>query len=72
MTVPGRPDQDGDLQLRLLGDAWEEASRHWLDGTARQFGDDHWGPLRQESLGYLEALRKLMDTLDAAERETEG
>ncbi len=72
MTMPGRPDQDGDRQLRLLGDAWEKVSQHWLDGTARQFGDDHWAPLRQESLGYLEALRTLMDTLDAAERETEG
>ncbi len=70
--MPGRPDQDGDQQLRLLGDAWEEASQHWLDGAARQFGDGPWATLRQESLGYLEALRRLMDTLDAAERETEG
>jgi hypothetical protein len=70
--MPGRPDQDGDQQLRLLEDAWEKASQHWLDGTARQFGDGHWASLHQESRRYLEALRKLMDTLDAAERDTEG
>jgi hypothetical protein len=29
-------------------------------------------PLLQESRGYLEALRRLMDTLEAAERDTEG
>jgi len=28
--------------------------------------------LLQESRTYLEALRKLMDTLEAADRETEG
>lgn len=67
-----RPDQDGDLQLRLLGDAWEKASQHWLDGMAREFGEDQWTLLHQESLGYLEALRKLMETLEAAELETEG
>jgi len=70
--MPGRPDQDGDQQLRLLGDAWEKASQHWLDGTARRFGDGQWAPLHQESRSYLEALRELMDTLDAAERDTEG
>lgn len=70
--MSSRPDEDGGQQLRLLGDAWEKASQHWLDGMARQFGEDHWALLHQESLGYLEALRKLMDTLEAAERETEG
>ena len=70
--MTGRPDQDGEQQFRLLDDAWEKASQHWLDGTARQFGDGHWASLLQESRGYLEALRKLMDTLDAAERDTEG
>ena len=67
-----RPDQDGDRQLRLLDDAWGKAAEHWRDGTARQFGDGQWASLHQESRSYLEALRKLMDTLDAAERDTEG
>ena len=67
-----RPDQDGDQHLRLLGDAWEAAVEHWQDGTARHFDQAQLGPLLQESRGYLEALRKLMDTLAAADRETEG
>ena len=67
-----RPDQDGDRQLRLLDDAWGKAAEHWRDGTARQFGDGQWASLHQESRSYLEALRKLMDTLDAAERDTES
>jgi hypothetical protein len=67
-----RPDQDGDQQLRLLDDAWGRAAEHWQDGMARQFGSAQLMPLLQESRGYLEALRRLMDTLEAAERDTEG
>jgi hypothetical protein len=67
-----RPEQDGDQQLRLLGDAWDQAAEHWRDGPARQFGDGSLAPVLQESRSYLEALRKLMDTLEAADRETEG
>ena len=65
-----RPDRDGDQQLRLLDDAWDKASRQWHDGMARQFDTGHVTPLLRESRGYLEALRKLMDTLEAAERDT--
>jgi hypothetical protein len=39
---------------------------------ARQFDGGHWTPLLRESRYYLEALRKLMDLLEAAERDTEG
>ena len=67
-----RPDQEGDQQLRLLDDAWGRAAEHWRDGTARQFGATQLTPLLQESRSYLEALRKLMDVLEAAERDTEG
>jgi hypothetical protein len=67
-----RPEQDGDQQLRLLGDAWDKAAEHWRDGPARQFGTTQLTPLLQESRSYLEALRKLMDLLETAERETEG
>jgi len=67
-----RPDQDGDQQLRLLDDAWGRAAEHWRDGTARQFGAAQLTPLLQESRSYLDALRKLMDVLEAAERDTEG
>ena len=67
-----RPDQDGDQQLRQLDDAWGQAAEHWQDGTARQFGTARLTPLLQESRLYLQALRALMDTLEAAERDTEG
>ena len=70
--MTARPDQDGDQQLRLLGDAWDKAAEHWRDGPARQFGTAQLTPLLQESRGYLEALRTLMNLLETAERETEG
>lgn len=70
--MTARPDQDGDQQLRLLGGAWDKAAEHWRDGPARQFGTAQLTPLLQESRGYLEALRALMDLLETAERETEG
>jgi hypothetical protein len=66
-----RPDRDGDHQLWLLDDAWEKAVPHWQDDVARQFATHHWLPLRDESRLYLEALRAMMDLLDAAERDTE-
>jgi hypothetical protein len=69
--VPTRPDHDGDEQLRLLGAAWAEAAQHWQDEVARQFDTDHWTPLVQQSRGYLEALRALLDVLETAERDTE-
>ena len=69
--MPTRPDRDGEEQLRLLAAAFQEAARHWQDEVARQFEADHWTPLVQQSRGYLEALRSLLDTFEAAERETE-
>ncbi len=38
---------------------------------ARHFDAHHWTPLLHESRAYLEALRKLMELLNAAERDTE-
>lgn len=70
--MTARPDQDGDQQLRLLADAWGQAAEHWRDGAAREFHDGQLAPLLRESRGYLEALRALLDLLDAAERDTAG
>jgi hypothetical protein len=67
-----RPDQDGDQQLRLLDDAWGKAAEHWHDGMARQFDAAQLTPLLQESRSYLETLRRLMDLLETADRDTEG
>ena len=66
-----RPDHDGAEQFGLLGAAWEEAAQHWQDEVARRFHADHWTPLVEQSSGYLEALRALMDVLETAERDTE-
>ena len=68
--MPARPDQDGDQQLRLLDDAWDKAAQYWQDGLARQFDTDHVTPLLAESRGYLEALRRLLDLLEAADRDS--
>jgi hypothetical protein len=68
--MSGRPDQDGDYQLRLLEDAWDDALQHWHDDMVRDFDAHHWSPLQHESRFYLEALRRLMDVLDTAERDT--
>jgi hypothetical protein len=62
-----RPDEDGGQQLRLLEAAWDRAREHWHDDMTRQFDTQHWTPLVQETRRYLEALRGLLDALDAAE-----
>jgi hypothetical protein len=69
--LPARPDGDGDQHLRRLEDAWEKVVPHWHDGVGRDFGTRQWTPLRDESRAYLEALRAMMDLLDAAERDTD-
>lgn len=70
--MTSHPEQDGDQQLRLLADAWDQAAEHWRDGPARQFGDGALASVLQESRTYLEALRTMMDLLEAADRETAG
>jgi hypothetical protein len=66
-----RPDQDGDHQFRLLEAAWDRASQHWHDDVARHFDTRHWTQLSSECRSYLEALRALMDVLDAAQSDLE-
>jgi hypothetical protein len=66
-----RPDQEGDHHLRLLEAAWDQARQHWHDDLARHFDARHWMPLDQECRSYLQALRALMEVLDAAERDME-
>jgi hypothetical protein len=69
--MPGRPDQDGDQSLWVLDSAWDKTQLHWHDDMARYFDTHHWTPLLNESRAYLGALRKLMEMLNAAERDTE-
>jgi hypothetical protein len=67
----GRPDQDGDRQLGQLEEAWATVRQHWHDDMVREFDAGCWAPLQHESRSYTEALRKLMEVLDAAERATQ-
>lgn len=69
--MPGRPDHDGDHHLNVLDSAWEKTRQDWRDDMTRRFDTDYWTPLRNRSRSYLNDLRKLMDFLEAAERDTE-
>jgi hypothetical protein len=69
--MPGRPDQDGSYELRILDAAWRKAQHHWHDDMTRRFNTGYWMPLLNDSRSYLEAASKLMKLLDAAERDTE-
>ena len=69
--MPGRPDHDGDYQLDVLDAAWDKTQQYWHDDMTRHFDAQYWLPLLNESRAYLQALRTLIDLLDAAERDTE-
>jgi hypothetical protein len=57
--------------LSLIGDAWDKAAQYWRDDMARHFDAYHWTPLLHESRSYMDALCKLTDVLNSAERDTE-
>ena len=63
-------DLDINQQFTILEEAWDNVTRHWHDDLARDFGEHHWTPLRQESRLYREALHGLMETLRTAELST--
>ncbi len=66
-----RPDEAGEQQLNLLNSAWDKTRQHWHDNMTRRFETDYQTPLRSESHSYLTAVRKLMELLQAADRDTE-
>jgi hypothetical protein len=69
--MPMPPEQDSsDRGLILLGDAWDKTTQYWHDDVARRFHAYHWTPLLQESRSYLDALSKMIDVLDSAQRDT--
>ncbi len=69
--MSGRPDTDGAHQFRLLEDTWDNVLQHWHDDVVRDFDTHHYRPLQRESRSYLEALRKMLEVLNTAERDTE-
>lgn len=69
--MSGRPDQDGDHHLYLLEAAWDKTQERWDDDMSRHFDAHSWLPLLNESRAYLTILRRLVELLNAAERDTE-
>jgi len=69
--MAAHPEQDGDQNLSILRGAWGETLRHWHDDTTRSFESRYWMPLENEARSYLAALHRLIDLLEAAERDTE-
>jgi hypothetical protein len=66
-----RPDEDGDHLLRVIDSIWRKTQQSWHDDMASHFDRAHWTPLLAESRAYLGALRECLETMNAAERETE-
>jgi hypothetical protein len=66
-----RPDEDGDHQLLVIDSIWQKTQLSWRDDIARHFERAHWTPLLTESRTYLVALGECLETMNAAERDTE-
>lgn len=57
------------LALKHLGIKWEQAADTWSDATAKQFHEEHLVPLTPEVKQTLEAIGRLAEILDRAERD---
>jgi hypothetical protein len=66
-----RPDEDGEHLLAVIDSIWQKTQQSWRDDMARHFDRAHWTPLLAESRAYLGALRECLETVSAAERDTE-
>jgi hypothetical protein len=66
-----RPDEDGDHLLRVTDSIWRKTQQSWRDDMAGHFESAHWAPLLTESRTYLRALGECLETMSAAERDTE-
>jgi hypothetical protein len=66
-----RPDEDGGHLLRVIDSIWRKTQQSWRDDLARNFETAHWTPLLTESRTYLSALGECLETMSAAERDTE-
>ena len=62
---------DGRASHQALDAAWQHAREHWTDAGARHFATNHLRPLEAEFQSCVEAMRRLLDVLNAAERATE-
>lgn len=57
------------LALKQLGIKWEQAGDTWNDATAKQFHEEFLVPLTPEVKQTLEAIGRLAEVLDRAERD---
>ena len=48
---------------RRLEQVWEASADHWRDNTSRRFEREHWLPLAETTLNYVDAARDLEATL---------
>ena len=69
--MPARPDEDGEHLLLVIDSIWQKTQQSWRDDMARHFDRAHVTPLLAESRAYLGALRECLETMSAAERDTE-
>ena len=57
------------LALKQLGIKWEHARDTWDDATAREFHEENIMPLTPDVKQTLEAIGRLAEVLDRAERD---
>jgi len=57
------------LAVKHLGIKWEQATDTWNDATAKKFNEDFLVPLTPEVKQMLEAIGRLAEILDRAERD---
>jgi hypothetical protein len=57
------------LALKQLNIKWEQAAETWNDSTAKKFQEDFLVPLTPDVKQTLEAIGRLAEVLDRAERD---
>jgi len=57
--------------LQVIDSIWHKTQQSWRDDMAGHFDRAHWTPLMAESRAYLRALHECLETMTAAERDTE-
>jgi hypothetical protein len=55
--------------LESARDAWGATRPVWKDAVARDFEENHWRPLEDQTLAVLQALDRLVPVLATALRD---
>ncbi len=56
--------------LAVLRTQWRSTREAWRDPVGDRFEQDSWGPVEEQSISYLAAIRALENVLDDAEQNT--